>query len=77
MALTKPFKTYAQQVELLQERGMNVENPVEAQSYLERYNYYRLSGYWYPMRTFNDETGETCDVLVDGDSKHAARGLAI
>lgn len=68
MALTKPFKTYAQQVELLQERGMHVENPVEAQTFLERYNYYRLSGYWYPMREFDDETGKARDVFIDGAS---------
>lgn len=52
MNRTKPFKTYSEQVELLRGRGMRVDDPPEAERILARLNYYRLSGYWYPMRCF-------------------------
>lgn len=46
----KPWKSLNDQLALLQQRGMAVDDPAAAKSYLERLGYYRLSGYWYPFR---------------------------
>jgi len=46
---TKQATTYARQVEILQERGMTVEDPEQAAFYLSHLNYYRLGAYWLPM----------------------------
>ena len=47
----KAYKTYAQQVEILAGRGMDMGDRASAVATLRRVNYYRLSGYWYPFRT--------------------------
>lgn len=57
MKPTKQFKTYSEQVELLRTRGMSVADPEYAASVLARLNYYRLSGYWHPMRSFGTPEG--------------------
>lgn len=41
----KPATTYAEQVALLQERGMVIDDPAAAQFYLQHLNYYRLGAY--------------------------------
>ena len=64
----KQFKTYAEQVGLLRARGMCVDDQVRAEHLLARLNYYRLSGYWYPMRRFTLDTGIAKDKFVDGAS---------
>ncbi len=46
---TKPPTTYAQQVALLQARGMQVGDPAAAAFYLQHINYYRLGAYWLPF----------------------------
>ncbi|WP_417607083.1 Abi family protein [Oceanimonas baumannii] len=46
----KQWKSFEEQLALLQQRGLLVDNPEAAKSYLERLGYYRLSGYWYPFR---------------------------
>lgn len=46
----KSYKTYAEQVSLLESRGMKIEDPEAAIWILRRVYYYRLSGYWYPFR---------------------------
>lgn len=38
------------QLELLKRRGLLVDNEPAALNYLARIGYYRLSGYWYPLR---------------------------
>lgn len=68
MTRVKAFKTYTEQVELLRSRGMRIDNVERAEEMLARLNYYRLSGYWYPMRLFSSETGQACDEFVDGAS---------
>lgn len=45
----KPATTHAQQVVLLQQRGMVIDDPVEAEFYLQHLNYYRLGAYWLPF----------------------------
>lgn len=49
---TKAFKTVAEQINLLRGRGMCITDQARAERLLARLNYYRLSGYWYPMRRF-------------------------
>lgn len=46
----KPFLGISEQLALLQARGLKVTDVARAERYLERIGYYRLSGYWYPMR---------------------------
>jgi abortive infection bacteriophage resistance protein len=46
----KPHLTFEQQLELLRSRGLEVTNESAALEYLQRIGYYRLSGYWYPLR---------------------------
>ena len=68
MEQVKQFKTYCEQVELLRQRGMRVNDPEHAEMLLARLNYYRLSGYWYPMRRFSQGDGTAQDKFVDGAS---------
>jgi abortive infection bacteriophage resistance protein len=49
----KPWRTFADQLDLLEQRGLMVEDRIAALDYLERVGYYRLSGYWYSMRAFD------------------------
>lgn len=46
----KPFLTVPEQIHRLRERGMDCGDESYAADILERYGYYRLSGYWYPFR---------------------------
>lgn len=49
----KPWLSFADQLSQLQTRGLQVDNPAAALDYLERLGYYRLSGYWYPLRAID------------------------
>lgn len=42
----KPAKTFEEQVQLLQSRGMIIDDAQEAKFYLQHLNYYRLCAYW-------------------------------
>lgn len=75
MEQVKQFKTYGKQVELLRQRGMRVNDPEHAEMLLARLNYYRLSGYWYPMRRFSQGDGTAQDEFVDGASFDLAVAL--
>lgn len=46
----KAYRTYEEQVDLLAGRGMAIGDRGKAIATLQRVNYYRLSGYWYPFR---------------------------
>lgn len=46
----KPYETIPQLLAKLAERGMVISDHAKAESCLRRIGYYRLSGYWYPMR---------------------------
>lgn len=48
----KEWKSISEQISLLKERGMIFENEERAKVLLEAFGYYRLSGYWFPFRTF-------------------------
>lgn len=49
----KPWVPFVEQLARLELRGLEVENRVTARDYLERIGYYRLSGYWYPLRNID------------------------
>jgi abortive infection bacteriophage resistance protein len=44
------WKSYADQLQILQKRGLLIDDAARAQTDLERIGYYCLSGYWYPFR---------------------------
>lgn len=48
----KPYFTVPEQIALLRERGMDCGDDAFASNILERCNYYRLSGYWFPYREY-------------------------
>lgn len=48
----KEWKSFTEQLKILQNRGLIVENEGAAIDYLDRIGYYRLSGYWYSFRKF-------------------------
>ncbi len=45
-----PF-TFKEQIAQLQERGLQIANPVLAEKYLSNISYYRLGEYWYVMQS--------------------------
>src|SRR5574344_342268 len=52
----KPWLAFTEQLDVLQARGLEVENRAAALDYLNRLGYYRLSGYWYPLREIDRES---------------------
>lgn len=73
----KPFLTVPEQILRLRERGMDCGTDAYATAELERYGYYRLSGYWHlyrmrpedPAAQFDDEGREIrLDTFVEGTS---------
>ena len=70
---TKPALTFEQQLALLQVRGLSVSTPVQAIGALTSISFYRLSGYWYPMRRRSEggnvfsefEPGATFDTVIN------------
>lgn len=46
----KLWMSFTDQLALLESRGLLVEDKAAALDYLERIGYYRLAGYWYPLR---------------------------
>lgn len=68
MTQGKSFRTFQQQVALLQERGLIIEDHARAERLLAQFNYYRLSGYWYPMRVFPSGSKRPIDQFKPGAS---------
>jgi abortive infection bacteriophage resistance protein len=52
MVYDRPWKSFEEQLALLEARGMVVGDKTRALEYLQRIGYYRLSAYWYPFRQF-------------------------
>lgn len=55
MADLKPHKNYAQQVQLIKNKGFIVSDEAACEEFLNIVNYYRLSAYYLPFRK-NDKT---------------------
>lgn len=53
MTALKTWKSLEEQLARLKQRGLAVDNDEAARSYLQRIGYYRLSGYWYPLRVID------------------------
>lgn len=51
---SKPPLTYQEQVQTWIDRGLQVPDPLRAQSYLSHISYYRLSAYCLPFQTVKD-----------------------
>ena len=49
----KPWQSFANQLRVLQQRGLVVDDETGALNYLARIGYYGLSGYWYPLRVID------------------------
>ncbi len=47
---TKQWKSITEQLQILKERNLVIHNKDRAMRYLKKLGYYRLSGYWYPLR---------------------------
>ena len=45
----KPFKSHEEQLQVLNERGLLIEDKAEALHTLEHHNYYRISAYRFPF----------------------------
>ncbi len=54
MKYTKPYKTFADQVVIWQQRGLIVDDPKSAEKIFSRLNYYRLSAYALPFQLKKD-----------------------
>lgn len=57
-ATAKPFRDYPDLVDILESRGMIVEDRGRAIRKIAQVGYYRLSGYWHPSRRFHIERRE-------------------
>lgn len=64
----KPYKTFSEQIELLQGRGMVFKVPARAESILSLAGYYHLSAYWYPFRKVDPSTAKVLDDFKIGVS---------
>lgn len=62
----KTWKSYSDQIQLLQQRGLIITDQAKAINYLQRIGYYRLSGYWYPFRQTNAVTQQKLDTFIAG-----------
>ena len=68
----KAYSSVAEQVHLLQSRGMEISDPVWAEDWLRRVGYYRFSGYARPFRQ-TDADGKLEERFVPGVSfRHVA-----
>ncbi len=63
---SKPWLTYPDQVQLLQQRGLTVPDPQVAEQFLSHLNYYRLSGYCLAFENgrHNFNGGTTLDEVI-------------
>lgn len=60
----KTWLSFEAQLNLIESRGMVIEDRARAHSYLETYGYYRLSGYWYPLREIDASASSQQDKAV-------------
>ena len=73
---TKQIQTYASQIKILKQRGMTIADESEAEAWLHKVSYYRMSGYWYPLLADRDNhifkpgsTFEQARMLYEFDSQ--------
>lgn len=64
----KAWRSFDDQLQQLQDRGLQVDHADAARDYLERLGYYRLSGYWYPLREMDKTASVTQGKAIRLDS---------
>lgn len=64
----KPWRDFADQVELLKRRGMQIDNGERAEKYLRRIGYYRLSGYFHAFRRWDAASQALSDDFIEGSN---------
>lgn len=62
----KTWKSFHDQLDLLQSRNLIIKDEARALSYLARIGYYRLSGYFYPFRQWDVQRKQRLDLFSDG-----------
>lgn len=73
MTYNRPWKSFDDQLALLEQRGMNIGDRAAARAYLERIGYYRLSAYWYPFRQFTiSQDAQTRKVVATASNQFHA-----
>lgn len=77
MACQKTWKSYQEQLDLIKSRGMEITDDDKALEYLERIGYYRLSGYWYLLREYDQQNKQRKDNFKQGACFHHAVSLYI
>jgi abortive infection bacteriophage resistance protein len=62
----KPFKSFDDQIKLLQSRNLDIQDISRAKMYLQQINYYRLSAYFLPFQSSTDkfDTGTTFEHII-------------
>jgi hypothetical protein len=73
----KPYLTVPEQIALLRSRGMAITDPARATAALERIGYYRLSGYWHPLRQSTPATPPSPPIILDDFQAGAEFGQVI
>ena len=66
--MSKPFKTYDEQIERLSNRGLDINNPEYAKIILSRVNYYNLINGYKTLFLDNASSNEVEDVYKAGSS---------
>ena len=73
---SKQIQTFANQISILKQRGLLIANENDAESWLRKVSYYRMSGYWYPLLADRQNhifkagsTFEQARMLYDFDSR--------
>lgn len=68
--MAKRHLKVVEQVSLLKKRGMLIVDEIECAKTLEKFGYYRLSGYWYQFRIRIEEEGtvKTLEEFIPGTS---------
>jgi len=59
----KKWRSIDDQLRILEDRGMIITDRERANASLERFGYYRLSGYWYPFRA-REENGDISNRFI-------------
>ncbi|MBD8737536.1 Abi family protein [Sphingomonas sp. CFBP 13706] len=70
---SKTFLDIPGQAAVLQSRGLDLGDPAEAARLLGQYGYYRLSGYWHPLRQSRLDLGDEGKPTVAYDDDFVAR----
>lgn len=64
----KPWLSIEQQIRKLQSRGLLIKEDAKTINELKHFGYYRLSGYSYPLREINPNSGQRLNSFLPGSS---------